>query len=62
VLLEVPHGATRRAELDGLAALLRGQLPRGLDAFFHVNTDEGAPEVALAAALAAGPGGATALR
>lgn len=50
ILLEVPHGATRRAELDAVRTRLRGPLPPDLEAFFHVNTDEGAPEVAVAVA------------
>ena len=50
VLLEVPHGATRRVELDALRTRLRGPLPPDLEAFFHVNTDEGAPELAVAIA------------
>lgn len=50
VLLEVPHGATRGEELEALRALLEGPLPNGLETFFHVNTDEGAPELALAVA------------
>ncbi|KAB2950295.1 MAG: N-formylglutamate amidohydrolase [Thermoanaerobaculia bacterium] len=47
VLIEVPHGATRRADFEALRAHLRGELPPGLEAYFHVNTDEGAPELAL---------------
>jgi len=50
VLLEVPHGATRGEELEALRARLEGSLPNGLEAFFHVNTDEGAPELAVAIA------------
>lgn len=46
LLVEVPHGATRRADFDALRSLLRGRLPDDLEAFFHVNTDEGAPELA----------------
>lgn len=48
MLLEVPHGATSRAELDALLDRLSGPLPAGLEAYFHVNTDEGAPELARA--------------
>lgn len=48
LLVEVPHGATERRHLDALAARLRGPLPADLEAFFHVNTDEGAPELAAA--------------
>lgn len=50
VLLEVPHGATRRADFDAVRERLRGPLPDDLEAFFHVNTDEGAPELARAVA------------
>lgn len=54
LLLEVPHGATATAHYAGLRARLRGPFPEGLDDFFHVNTDVGAPEVALALARAWG--------
>lgn len=47
LLVEVPHGATRQAHLDALRAALHGPFPEDLDAFFHVNTDAGAPELAL---------------
>jgi hypothetical protein len=50
VLLEVPHGATRAADFDGLAARLRGPFPEDLRDFFFVNTDVGSPEVAARAA------------
>ena len=50
LLIEVPHGATERRHFDAVAARLAGPLPAGLEAFFHVNTDEGAPELALALA------------
>lgn len=46
LLLEVPHGATRAADFDGLRAELRGDYPAELREFFFVNTDVGAPEVA----------------
>jgi hypothetical protein len=42
LLVEVPHGADRRAHYDALADRLQGQLPDDLHAFFHVNTDVGA--------------------
>jgi len=42
LLVEVPHGADRRAHYDALAARLRGVMPADLHAFFHVNTDVGA--------------------
>jgi predicted N-formylglutamate amidohydrolase len=50
LLIEVPHGATRTAEFAATAALLRSPLPTDLVDFFHVNTDAGAPELALATA------------
>jgi N-formylglutamate amidohydrolase len=46
VLLEVPHGATRAADFDGLRSGLRGNYPGDLRDFFFVNTDVGAPDVA----------------
>ncbi|MGE0709054.1 MAG: hypothetical protein AB7N76_00170 [Planctomycetota bacterium] len=42
LLVEVPHGADRRADYDGLRARLVGDLPAGLADFFHMNTDVGA--------------------
>lgn len=42
LLVEVPHGADRRAHFDALRARLRGPLPADLHVFFHVNTDVGA--------------------
>ena len=50
LLIEIPHGATRTADFTALAARLRSPLPDGLVDFFHVNTDVGAPELALAIA------------
>ena len=46
LLLEVPHGATRAAHFAALRSELRGEFPEGLEDFFYVNTDVGAPEVA----------------
>ncbi|MEZ5962373.1 MAG: N-formylglutamate amidohydrolase [Planctomycetota bacterium] len=46
LLLEVPHGATRAAHFDEVRARLVGEFPADLQAFFFVNTDVGAPEVA----------------
>lgn len=46
VLIEIPHGATRRAHFDTLARRLTSRLPEDLEAFFFVNTDVGAPECA----------------
>ena len=59
LLLEVPHGATRAAHFDALRAALAGDYPDDLRDFFFVNTDVGAPEVALRLAerVAAAPGG-----
>lgn len=42
LLIEVPHGADRRAHYDALRSRLVGDLPRDLHVFFHVNTDVGA--------------------
>jgi hypothetical protein len=46
LLIELPHGATRRAHFDSLRGRLRGKLPDDLVEFFFVNTDAGAPECA----------------
>ena len=50
LLIEVPHGATLTADFTDLAARLTSPLPDGLVDFFHVNTDIGAPELAVAIA------------
>jgi len=50
LVIEVPHGATATADFTALAAQLTSPLPDDLVAFFHVNTDAGAPELALATA------------
>lgn len=50
LLIEVPHGATRRTHFDALRAQLNGPFPDDLVDFFFVNTDVGAPEAALALA------------
>ncbi len=42
LLVEVPHGADRRAHYDALRERLIGDLPEELHVFFHVNTDVGA--------------------
>ncbi len=47
LLIEVPHGATKAAHFAALRSELRGEFPEGLCDFFFVNTDVGAPEVAL---------------
>lgn len=44
LLIEIPHGATRRADYDALRRELVGKLPADLEQFFFVNTDIGAPE------------------
>ncbi|HEX3765274.1 MAG TPA: N-formylglutamate amidohydrolase [Kofleriaceae bacterium] len=50
LVIEVPHGATTTADFTALAAQLTSPLPADLIAFFHVNTDAGAPELALTTA------------
>jgi hypothetical protein len=50
LLIEVPHGATDTADFSRLAEQLGSPLPDGLSDFFHVNTDAGAPELAVALA------------
>jgi len=47
LVLEVAHGATRARDFDRLRAALVGPYPDDLREFFFVNTDVGAPEVAL---------------
>ncbi len=46
VLFEIPHGATATEHYETLRERLRSDLPEGLEGFFHINTDIGAPEVA----------------
>lgn len=46
LLVEVPHGATRTADYNRVAARLKSPLPPDLIHFFYVNTDIGAPEAA----------------
>lgn len=50
LVVEVPHGATTTGDFVALAAQLTSPLPADLIAFFHVNTDAGAPELARATA------------
>ncbi len=50
LVIEIPHGATETVDFTRLAAQLTSPLPAGLDDFFHVNTDAGAPELGLAIA------------
>jgi hypothetical protein len=47
LLVEVPHGATRATHFREVEAALGGDLPEDLEAFFFVNTDVGAPEMAM---------------
>lgn len=47
LLIEVPHGATRTEHFTTLAGWLHGDYPADLIDFFHVNTDVGAPELAV---------------
>lgn len=58
LLIEMPHGATRRCDYEALAARLVSPLPPDLVQFFFVNTDIGTPEGAeqLARALTSTPG------
>jgi hypothetical protein len=44
LLIEVPHGATRKSEYDAVVSRLKSRLPDQLEHFFFVNTDIGAPE------------------
>lgn len=50
LLIEIPHGATRTADFTAVQSRMESPLPDGLSDFFHVNTDAGAPELALATA------------
>jgi predicted N-formylglutamate amidohydrolase len=50
LLLEVPHGATLASHFESLRTELQGDYDDGLRDFFFVNTDVGAPELALAIA------------
>jgi hypothetical protein len=50
-LVEVPHGACRRAHYDALRSRMKGDLPDDLHCFFHINTDVGAWEYGRATAL-----------
>ena len=44
LLIEVPHGATRKSDYDAVVGKLKSTLPAQLEHFFFVNTDIGAPE------------------
>jgi len=50
LLIELPHGATRRTHYDAVRQRLASELPKGLEQFFFVNTDVGTPELARATA------------
>jgi hypothetical protein len=50
LVIEIPHGATATSDFTALAARMQGRLPEDLVDFFHVNTDCGAPELAVAVA------------
>ena len=50
LVVEIPHGATRTEDFTSLQARITSPLPEGLVDFFHVNTDAGAPELAVATA------------
>ena len=50
LVIEIPHGATETVDFTRMADRLTSPLPEGLVDFFHVNTDAGAPELALATA------------
>lgn len=50
LIFEIPHGATNTVDYTRLEAKLTSPLPANLVDFFHVNTDAGAPELALAVA------------
>jgi hypothetical protein len=44
LLIDVPHGATRKSDYDAVVGKLKSPLPAQLEHFFFVNTDIGAPE------------------
>lgn len=46
LLIELPHGATRRRHFEATRSRLIGELPDDLEQFFFVNTDVGSIEVA----------------
>lgn len=50
LVVEIPHGATGDWEYHAVASQLRSVLPASLIDFFHVNTDSGAAEIAVALA------------
>lgn len=46
LLIELPHGATRKSHFDAVLRRLSGSFPEDLQDFFFVNTDVGSPECA----------------
>ncbi len=50
LVVEIPHGAAGDWEYHAVASRLRSELPASLIDFFHVNTDAGAAEIAVALA------------
>jgi predicted N-formylglutamate amidohydrolase len=52
LVFEIPHGATRTEDFTHVAARMTSPVPDRLVDFFHVNTDSGAPELAVATARA----------
>lgn len=59
LIIEIPHGATATADFERVRDQLTSPLPAGLVDFFHVNTDAGAPELALAVAARLAAAGVT---
>jgi hypothetical protein len=47
LVVEVPHGADRRAHYDAVRERLIGEMPSDLHTFFHINTDVGAWQLGL---------------
>ncbi|CAN5831290.1 hypothetical protein BH11MYX2_BH11MYX2_28090 [soil metagenome] len=47
LVIEIPHGATETVDFTRLERQLTSPLPEALVDFFHVNTDAGAPELAV---------------
>ena len=61
LLIEIPHGATRAHHYTTLRDQLQGSYPDGLEAFFFVNTDVGAPELGVEVARNLSASGLTVL-
>ncbi len=47
LLIDIPHGATTTEDFVSHAAMLESPLPKDLIDFYYVNTDTGAPELAV---------------